>query len=135
MEGEAARAADGAFRAPSPEAAGQALAYLAEMSPDVRGGVILTADGRLLAASSEEDGWAEAAMALLAAAGGDDGEPVEQIHVATEQGEVFLLVHRGLAAVAVTERFVLASLMSFDMRAVLRDLGEAGREGAAAGGG
>ena len=30
--------------------------------------------------------------------------------------------HEGLAMVAVAERFTLASLMIFDMRAVLRDL-------------
>ena len=30
--------------------------------------------------------------------------------------------HEGLVAVAVTERFVLASLMLFDLRAVLRGL-------------
>ncbi len=51
-------------------------------------------------------------------------EPVEQVHVATEQGEVFALRHAGLAAVAVTERFALASLMFFDMRSTLRDLAQ-----------
>ena len=53
-------------------------------------------------------------------------EPAEQVHVATEQGEVFALRHAGLAAVAVTERFALASLMFFDMRSTLRDLAAAG---------
>ena len=50
------------------------------------------------------------------------GEPAEQVHVATEQGEVFGLRHAGLAAIAVTERFALASLTFFDLRATLRDL-------------
>ena len=49
-------------------------------------------------------------------------EPVEQVHIATEQGEVFAIRHAGLAAVAVTERFALASLLFFDMRSILRDL-------------
>jgi hypothetical protein len=42
--------------------------------------------------------------------------------VATENGEAFVLRHEGLAIVAVADRFTLASLMFFDMRAVLRDL-------------
>ena len=35
---------------------------------------------------------------------------------------MFALRQGELAAIAVTERLVLASLMAFDMRAVLRDL-------------
>ncbi|HEY8808621.1 MAG TPA: hypothetical protein VIM28_01250, partial [Solirubrobacterales bacterium] len=60
-------------------------------------------------------------------------EPVEQVHIGTEQGEVFALRHAGLAAVAVTERFALASLTFFDLRALLRDLvaGGDGRAGEA----
>ena len=42
--------------------------------------------------------------------------------MATEEGEVFAVRHEGLGAVAVADRFTLASLMIFDMRAVLRDL-------------
>ena len=111
-----------ATKAPSRESAEQALAYLAEMSPDVRGGAILAGDRSVLAASGDQEGWAAAARALLDAGDRVGGEPVEQIHVATEQGEVFALRHGGLTALAVTERFVLASLMAFDIRAVLRDL-------------
>jgi predicted regulator of Ras-like GTPase activity (Roadblock/LC7/MglB family) len=112
----------GTTSAPSGEAAEQGLAYLAEMSPDVRGGAILAADGSPLAATGEGDRWAEAAAALLTAAEGGGDQAVEQVHVATEQGEVFAVRSGGLTAVAVTERFVLASLMAFDLRAVLRDL-------------
>ena len=50
----------------------------------------------------------------------------EQIHIGTEQGEVFALRHSGLAAIAVTDRFALASLLLFDMRALLRDLAAGG---------
>jgi predicted regulator of Ras-like GTPase activity (Roadblock/LC7/MglB family) len=107
---------------PSPAAAEQALAYLAEMSPDVRGGAILGPGGEPLAASGEGEAWADAAAALLRAADTAGAETAEQVHVATEQGEVFALRFGGLVAVTVTERFVLASLMAFDMRAVLRDL-------------
>ena len=53
---------------------------------------------------------------------GPASAPVEQIHIATEQGEVFAVRAGGFVAVAVAERFALASLMLFDMRAVLREL-------------
>lgn len=99
-----------------------ALAFLTEMSPDLRGAAILGADGAVLAASGEAERWREDAAALFAVADGAEREAVEQVHVATEQGEVFALRHAGYAALAVTERFALASLMFFDMRSVLREL-------------
>lgn len=106
----------------SGEAAEGALAYLTELSLDLRGAAILDGDGAVLAASGHADRWREDAAALFEAADRADGEPVEQVHVGTEQGEVFALRHAGLAAVAVTERFALASLTFFDLRAMLRDL-------------
>jgi len=99
-----------------------ALAFLTEMSPDLRGAAILGADGTVLAAVGESERWGEDAIALLVAADRAEGEAVEQVHVATEQGEVFALRHEGLIAIAVTERFALASLMLFDMRSTLREL-------------
>jgi hypothetical protein len=110
----------------SGEAAEGALAYLAEMSIDLRGGAILDSAGAVLAASGPPGRWREDAAALFEAADRAGGEPVEQIHVGTEQGEVFALRHAGLAAVAVTERFALASLTFFDLRATLRDLAAGG---------
>ena len=106
-----------------------------ELSPEMRGGAILAA-GEVLAATGDEAEWGEASAPLLAAADAG-GEPAEQVHVATEAGEVFALRDGDLAAVAVTERFVLASLMAFDMRAIIRDLaaGDAPSDGADAPGG
>ena len=116
------------------EIAAHSLDRLMELSPEMRGGAILDS-GKVVAASGEEAGWAEATAQLFDAAN-EDGEEAEQIHVATEAGEVFALREAKLTAVAVTERFVLASLMVFDMRATLRDLaGGGGSEGAPAGGG
>src|SRR3954451_21061846 len=103
----------GTKTAPSGDAAEQALAYLAEMSPDVRGGAILAGDGSPLAATGDAERWAEAAVALLDAADSAGDGVVEQVHVATEQGEAFAVREAGLTAVAVTERLVLASLMAF----------------------
>jgi predicted regulator of Ras-like GTPase activity (Roadblock/LC7/MglB family) len=110
----------------SDAAAEHALAYLTEMSPDLRGAAILDSDGSVLAAAGHPDRWREDAAALLEVADRAGGEPVEQLHIATEQGEVFAVRSAGLAAVTVTERFALASLMFFDMRSVLRDLAAPG---------
>lgn len=115
-----------ASEAVSGDAAEGALAYLAEMSPDLRGGAILDSAGAVLAASGHPDRWREDAAALLEVADRAGEEPVEQLHIATEQGEVFALRHAGLTAVAVTDRFALASLLFFDMRSVLRDLAAGG---------
>ena len=104
------------------DAAEAALAFLAEMSPDLRGAAILAADGSVLAADGDPERWAEDAAALLVIADQAGAEPTEQVHVATEQGEVFALRHAGLTAVAVTERLALASLLFFDLRQMLRDL-------------
>jgi hypothetical protein len=70
----------------------------------------------------EPERWGEDAAALFAVADAAEGAPVEQVHVATEQGEVFAIRNAGLAAVTVTDRFALASLMLFDMRSTLRQL-------------
>jgi hypothetical protein len=115
---------------PDRENEAQALDRLMELSPEMRGGAIL-ADGEVLAASGETDEWGAATAALLSAAD-KGGEPAEQVHVATSAGEVFALREGDLTAVAVTERFVLASLMAFDMRATLRDLaaGDSATDGA-----
>jgi predicted regulator of Ras-like GTPase activity (Roadblock/LC7/MglB family) len=112
---------DAVAQAPAPADAEAALSFLTEMSPDLRGGAILTADGTVLAASGDAAAWAEEAVNLLRVADSGD-EPVEQVHVATQAGEVFALRAHGFAAVTVTERFALASLTFFDMRSALREL-------------
>lgn len=108
---------------PSGDSAEAALAYLAEMSPDLRGAAILGSDGEVLAASGGKSRrWQEDVAALFAAADAAEEVPVEQVHIATEQGEVFAIRNQGLAAVAVTDRFALASLLLFDLRSMLREL-------------
>ncbi len=130
---------DAAATAPAPADAEAALSFLTEMSPDLRGGAILTADGTVLAASGDAAEWAEEAVNLLRVADAAGEEPVEQLHVATQAGEVFALRLDGYVALAVTERFALASLTFFDMRSALRELaqgsggsGEAERDGESA---
>lgn len=121
--------ADAATVTSTDGSADAALAFLTEMQPDLRGAAILDGDGAVLAASGDADAWREAARALLAAADAADPEPAEQVHVGNESGEVFALRLEGLVAVAVCERFALASLMLFDMRQALRELAIARGEG------
>ena len=102
----------------------QAVSYLEEISPEMRGCAILDAGGEVLASTGEGEAWKEAAAEFLEAADSANGEPATHSHVATGDGEVFCVRHGNLIAVAVTERFVLASLMLFDLRAVLRGLSE-----------
>ena len=92
------------------------------MAVDLRGCAILAADGSTLAASGDPEAWGEAARGLLAAADRAAGEAATQAHVGTEDGEAFAIRQDGYALIAAADRFTLASLMLFDMRAVLRDL-------------
>ncbi len=123
---------DAVTTASAPAAAAAALAFLTEMSPDLRGGAILTEDGTVLAASGDAAEWADQAVGLLRIADAGGEEPVEQVHVATLAGEVFALRAHGFAAVVVTERFTLSSLTFFDMRSALRELAEGTGPGTAA---
>ena len=107
---------------PSAADAEVAVARLQAMSADMRGCVILAEDGSPIAASGDADAWGEAARELLAAADRAAGETASQAHVGTEDGEAFAIRQDGYAVVAAADRFALASLMMFDMRAVLRDL-------------
>jgi hypothetical protein len=108
--------------APDEARAATAIARMREMSADLRGCAILGVDGRVLAATDDAERWGPAAGELLAAADAARGEPAARVHVATADGEAFALRESGLAMVAVANRFTLASLMLFDMRAILRDL-------------
>ncbi len=112
--------------APTLPDAGRAVAYLEEISPEMIGCVILAEGGDVLAASGNSERWGEAGRDLIAAADAAGGEPVAHAHIATGDGEAFCVREGGLTAVAVTERFTLASLMLFDMRIALRQLVAAG---------
>jgi hypothetical protein len=107
---------------PSAADAEVAVARLEAMSADMRGCVILAADGSALAATGETGTWEKAGRELLEAADRAAAEPATHAHVGTEDGEAFAVRQDGYAIVAAADRFTLASLMLFDMRAVLRDL-------------
>src|SRR4051812_13688862 len=110
---------------PMPSALTPALAldYLRELSADIEAGVILAADGTLLAGS---DDLAGPARDLVAAAG-----PATDVHVSTADGLVFAARDDRHAIVIATGRFALPSLARYDRRMVLAALAGGHRKAAA----
>lgn len=117
---------------PSPALAERSVSYLMEISPLMRGCAILDASGDVIAATGDAAAWKEPAERLISAV---DATPVADgaathAHVATEDGEAFLVREADYHAVAVFERFCLSSLVFFDLRAAIRDVrGEQGLRG------
>lgn len=109
-------------------AAEEMLGRLHEVAPGIRALAVLKGD-QLLAASSEGP-WLERAERLweLADAETADGAAANQIHVGIEEGEVFGLRDGSLRVVAVTNRLVLASLVFWDLRAVVRGIRAGGSD-------
>ena len=109
-----------------------ALDYLAELSTDIRAGVLLDPDGALAASweGDEERGERvrERVVDLLAradAAAGGAAKPV-QVEVGVGGGSVFCVRGGGWTIAVVTGRYALSSLMFYDLRKVLEDLGDEG---------
>jgi hypothetical protein len=101
-----------------------ALDYLRELSADIVAGVVLDGDGTLLAG---RDDLGAAARDLMAAAG-----DAEEVHVSTADGAIFAARTDRHALVVVCGRFALPSLIRYDLRLVLADLGGKKRPEAAA---
>jgi len=105
--------------------AGRVLENLAELEPELVAAAIIDADGETIASTGAGQGpgtaWAAAAIELLGALADVRDTAVDSAHLATDDAEVFVVRENGLSLVAVTGRFVLASLTSFDMRMALRD--------------
>jgi hypothetical protein len=105
-----------------------ALDFLAELSTDIRAGVLLDADGALAASwqGDEEQGTRvrELALELLDRAdeAGGSSKPA-QVEVAVPGGSVFCVRQGGWTLAVVTGRYALSSLMFYDLRKVLEDLG------------
>ncbi|HEX8054711.1 MAG TPA: hypothetical protein VF517_17115 [Thermoleophilaceae bacterium] len=104
-----------------------ALDYLAELSTDIRTGVLLDSAGGLVSAWNGDEERGERVRELTtrllervdAEAG---GEPPPQVEVSTGAGEVFCVRDEAWTIAVVTGRFALASLMFYDLRKVLEDL-------------
>ena len=111
--------------APSPGSAG--AAYPAELEPELRGAAIFGSDGSLIECSvPAASGFVEAASTLIERLDHFATEPIDHCHIASDEAEVFLVREAGLTLVAVAARFVLASLMTYDIRMTLRDFASGG---------
>ena len=106
-----------------------ALDYLDELSTDIRAATVLDRSNELAAYSGESRDRGERmrklVLDLLEAAGGavpgmDDPPEVE---VSTPNGAVFAVRENGWTIAVVTGRYVLSSLMLYDLRKVAEDLG------------
>ncbi|HET9739744.1 MAG TPA: hypothetical protein VFP78_16630 [Solirubrobacteraceae bacterium] len=91
-----------------------ALDYLRELSADIRTGVVLGADGELLAG---DEALADPARDLFASAG-----DATELQVVTRDGDVFAARSDRHQIAVVTGRFALPSLIRYDLKLVLADL-------------
>ena len=106
-----------------------ALDYLRELSTDIRSAMLLDREGRV-AADRDVDGASASAVAVLvnelfergdAAAGGEGRAAQVEVTLATEA--VFAVREGAWTLAVVADRDALASLMFYDMRSVIGDLG------------
>ena len=105
-----------------------ALEYLDQLSTDIRASVVLGADGSAAAASlpgADGDRLAALAGELFERAADADDQAVTQVEVATGDGAVYAARDDKHVIAVVAGRFALPSLMFFDLRKVLEDLGKA----------
>jgi hypothetical protein len=100
-----------------------ALDYLRELSADIRAGVVLDPAGALLAGPEP---LADAARDLFEA-GGD----ARELQVTTADGGVYAARSERHSIAVVCGRFALPSLIRYDLRLVLADLGGGERPEAA----
>jgi hypothetical protein len=100
----------------------RAADFIESISSDVRACVLLDSDGRLAAVDAGHEGegesLAELARELLERAG------TEQVEVSTGVGIVYALRTGRWTFAVVAGRFALSSLVFFDMREALKELGE-----------
>jgi hypothetical protein len=106
-----------------------ALDYLAELSIDIRAGVVLDSGGELAASWENDPERGELVRELVRelleeadGAPGGDGQPPSQVEVTTPRGAVFCVRDEEWTIAVVSGRFALSSLMFFDLRKLLDDL-------------
>ena len=107
-----------------------ALDYLGELSTDIEDIVVLDRDGRVAAATGDDDERSERMRELFVAIldRAADALPdagVDQLEVTTAEGSVFAVRGRDWSVGVVAGRKPLSSLMFYDLRNVVGDLGEA----------
>ena len=105
-----------------------ALDYLAELSTDIRAGVLLDAGGSVAASWEGDDERGERVRALVvqmlerADSVASKRDPLVQLEVSTLGGGIFCVRHEGWTIAVVTGRYALSSLMFLDLRKVLEDV-------------
>ena len=103
-----------------------ALDYLGELSTDIRAAVVLDSHGKLAAVTGGDEPrgeqMCELATEMLDAAA-EAGEAIDQVEAVTTEGSVFAVRGRSWTVAVVAGRQPLASLMFYDLRNVVRDLG------------
>jgi hypothetical protein len=108
-----------------------ALDYLDELSTDIRGAVLLDESGAVAAGWQGDEERAERlrepVVELLRRAddAAGDGGPATQVEVTTSRGAVFCVRHGRWTLAVITGRFALPSLVFYDLRHALADLGSA----------
>jgi hypothetical protein len=103
-----------------------ALDYLGELSTDITAAVVVDAKGDLAAVTGDdrERGEKMRTLALeLLETGAQAGRDVDQVEVVTSAGSVFAVRGDAWTVAVVAGRQPLASLMFYDLRNVVRDLG------------
>jgi hypothetical protein len=106
-----------------------ALDYLDELSTDIESVVVLDRDGNVAAATAEDDDRRERMQELVIALLDRAAEAVpgsDQLEVQTPEGSVFAVRGSEWSIGVVAGRKPLASLMFYDLRNVVADLGDPG---------
>jgi hypothetical protein len=110
-----------------------ALDYLDELSVDIEAAIVLDSSNRLAAGTGDDDERKERMRELVvelldrAAAAAPATAGVDQVEVTTPEGSVFAVRGSAWTVGVVAGRKPLSSLMFYDLRNVVSDLGgEAG---------
>ena len=103
-----------------------ALEYLDQLSTDIRAAVVLDARGDVVAASGPDDDgtrMGELAVELFERAEAASPGAVSQVEAWAGGGIVFAVRDERWTLAVVTGRYALSTLMFYDLRLVLADLG------------
>ncbi len=104
--------------------AAEALEDLTEISSQIEAAVLISADGKTLASTIDDDAragrLAAAVQALVDAAGTGGGEQLVQLEAATSEGSLFVARDDERVVAAVTKAEPTAGLVFFDLKSCLR---------------
>ena len=110
-----------------------ALDYLGELSTDIEAVVVIDRDGSVAAATGDDADRSERMRELITAlldraADAAPGTGIDQLEVTTAEGSVFAVRGRDWTVGVVAGRKPLASLMFYDLRNVVSELGDGADE-------